>query len=152
QKALALDALHEGARSGLRALLGAEGFARAAVETLVASLLSADEWPGVLELVELRVRASEEQLAARAILLEAAAILEQRAQDPSGALAYMCRAFELTPTAELEAELKRLARTSGEWGIAVSGYARAIERSQDPERVRLLRYERGQILEERIED
>ena len=85
-------------------------------------------------------------------MLEAANILEQRAQDPSGALGYLCRAFELDPTPELEAELRRLARSSGEWGVAVAGYQRAIDRCKDPERGRELRYARGQILEEKMED
>jgi tetratricopeptide (TPR) repeat protein len=152
REALAESALHEGARSGLRALLGAGEHGRAAVETLAAALTSSDEWPGVLELVELRVRASDKAAHTRAVLLEAAVILEQRAQDPSGALTYLCRAFELDPSSELEAELKRLARVSGEWSIAVTGYQRAIDRATDPERVRHLRYQRGQILEERIED
>jgi tetratricopeptide (TPR) repeat protein len=152
KEALAESALHEGARSGLRALLGAGEHGRAAVETLAAALTRSDEWPGVLELVELRVRASDRPAHTRAVLLEAAVILEQRAQDPSGALTYLCRAFELDPSAELEAEVKRLARVSGEWSIAVTGYQRAIERSTDTERVRQLRYQRGQILEDRIED
>jgi tetratricopeptide (TPR) repeat protein len=152
RRALDESPLHEGARSGLRALLGAGEHGRAAVETLAAALTHSDEWPGVLELVELRVRASDKPDHTRAVLLEAAVILEQRAQDPSGALTYLCRAFELDPSAELEAELKRLARVSGEWGIAVSGYQRAIDRSQDADRVRHLRYQRGQILEERMED
>jgi tetratricopeptide (TPR) repeat protein len=152
QRALDESPLHEGARSGLRALLGAGEHGRAAVETLASALTRSDEWPGVLELVELRVRASDKAAHTRAVLLEAAVILEQRAQDPSGALTYLCRAFELDPSAELEAELKRLARVSGEWGIAVSGYQRAIDRSSDADRVRHLRYQRGQILEERMED
>ena len=58
RQALELNALHEAARSGLRALLGSEAHAQDAVETLANALLAADEWPGVLELVELRVRAS----------------------------------------------------------------------------------------------
>jgi tetratricopeptide (TPR) repeat protein len=152
RQALDQSALHEGARSGLRALLGAGEHGRAAVETLAAALTRSDEWPGVLELVELRVRASDKPAHTRSVLLEAAIILEQRAQDPSGALTYLCRAFELDPSAELEAELERLARVSGEWSIAVTGYQRAIDRSTDPERARHLRYQRGQILEERIED
>jgi len=152
RQALELNALHEAARSGLRALIGSEAHAHSAVETLATALISADEWPGVLELVELRVRASSGGEASRAILLEAASILEQRAQDPSGALTYLCRAFELDPSEELEAELRRLARTSGEWGLAVTGYQRAIDRCKDPERGRQLRFSRGQILEERMED
>ncbi len=152
QQALEQNPLSEAARSGLRALLGAGPHARAAVETLAAALMRSDEWPGVLELVEFRVRACPDTAAAHAILLEAADILEQRAQDPGGALTYLCRAFELDPSDELESELKRLARTSGEWGILVSGYQRAIERSSKPERIRQLRYQRGQILEDRIED
>jgi thioredoxin-like negative regulator of GroEL len=152
REALEQSALHESARSGLRALLGAGEHGRAAVETLAAALTGSDEWPGVLELVELRVRASDKPAHTRAVLLEAAVILEQRAQDPSGALTYLCRAFELDPSAELEAEVKRLARVSGEWSIAVTGYQRAIDRATDAERIRHLRYQRGQILEERIED
>lgn len=152
QQALDQNPLSEAARSGLRSLLGSGPHARAAVETLAAALIRADEWPGVLELVEFRVRACADAAAAHAILLEAAEILEQRAQDPGGALTYLCRAFELDPSDELESELKRLARTSGEWGILVSGYQRAIERSNKPERIRQLRYQRGQILEDRIED
>jgi lipopolysaccharide biosynthesis regulator YciM len=152
RQALELNVLHEAARSGLRALLGSESHGREAVETLAAALNGADEWPGVLELVELRVRSSQELDTARTILLEAANILEQRAQDPSGALAYMCRAFELTPSEEIEAELKRLARMSGEWGILVSGYQRAIERSDSPVRARQLRFQRGHILEDRMDD
>jgi tetratricopeptide (TPR) repeat protein len=152
RQALEESPLHEGARSGLRALLGAGEHGRTAVETLAAALTRSDEWPGVLELVELRVRASENPEHTRAVLLEAAVILEQRAQDPSGALAYLCRAFEIDPSPDLEAELTRLARVSGEWGIAVTGYQRAIERSTDPARAQHLRYQRGRILEERIED
>ncbi len=41
---------------------------------------------------------------------------------------------------------------SGEWSIAVTGYQRAIERCPDADRVRHLRFQRGQILEERLED
>ncbi|HEU4577818.1 MAG TPA: tetratricopeptide repeat protein [Polyangiaceae bacterium] len=152
RQALELNALHEAARSGLRALLGNEAHAHDAVETLASALTAADEWPGVLELVELRVRSSAGPTAARGVLLEAANILEQRAQDPSGALTYLCRAFELDPNSDLEGELRRLARSSGEWGVAVAGYQRAIDRCKDAERGRELRFARGQILEERMED
>lgn len=152
RQALTQNPMSEPARAGLRALLIPGPNARAAVETLAAALTRADEWPGVLELVEFRVRASSEPTACHSILMEAADILEQRAQDPGGALTYMCRAFELDPNEELEGELKRLARTSGEWGVLASGYQRAIEHSESGDRVRSLRYQRGQILEDRIED
>lgn len=152
REALEQSPLSEAARSGLRALLVPGPHACSAVETLAAALTRADEWPGVLELVEFRVRASADAAASHAILMEAAEILEQRAQDPGGALTYLCRAFELDPSAELEAELKRLARSSGEWAILASGYQRAIERCSEPSRIQELRYQRGQILEERLED
>lgn len=151
-QALELSATHEGARSGLRALLDHPECGPVAVETLASSLREADEWPGVLELVELRVAASESVEARYAILLEAADILERRAQDPGGALAYACRAFELDPNPELETEVTRLANTSGEWSTAVSGYTRAIHGAQEGERKQALCYRRGQIFETELED
>src|SRR3569832_1559906 len=100
RQALELNALHEAARSGLRALLGNEAHAHDAVETLASALTAADEWPGVLELVELRVRSSAGPTAARGVLLEAANILEQRAQDPGGARAGRGRAGGREPGGE----------------------------------------------------
>ncbi len=152
REALEADCLHEGSRTGLRALLGEEDCAREAVETLAAALREADEWPGVLELVEQRVRASTDPSATYEILRQAASLMEQRAQDPGGALPYLCRAFELDPGEELEGEIQRVARTSGHWHVAVSGYQRAIEQCESEERVRTLRFVLGEILESRLSD
>jgi tetratricopeptide (TPR) repeat protein len=152
RQALEVSPLYEPARAGLRTLLGDKGAAPAAVETLAMALTAADEWPGVLELVELRVSTSEAPENVQRVLLEAAAILELRAQDPSGALRYLCRAFALDPAPELEMEMRRLAKTSGEWSLTVMGYQNAMQRSTDARRVRELGFARGQLLEERLDD
>ncbi|MET0412826.1 MAG: tetratricopeptide repeat protein, partial [Polyangiaceae bacterium] len=152
RQALEVRPLFEPARSGLRALLGDRAAAPAAVETLAMALTAADEWPGVLELVELRVSTSEAPENVQRVLLEAAAILELRAQDPSGALRYLCRAFALDPAPELEMEMRRLAKTSGEWSLTVAGYQNAMQRSSDAKRVRELGFARGQLLEDRLDD
>jgi tetratricopeptide (TPR) repeat protein len=152
RRALEVRPLFEPARAGLRALLGDRAAAPAAVETLAMALTAADEWPGVLELVELRVSTSESPENVQRVLLEAAAILELRAQDPSGALRYLCRAFALDPAPELEMEMRRLAKTSGEWSLTVAGYQNAMQRSSDAKRVRELGFARGQLLEDRLDD
>jgi tetratricopeptide (TPR) repeat protein len=145
--ALAVTGTHGPARDGLRALLGHPDCAEIAVESLATALEREGEWQGVLELLPRRIEAAPTPERTRAIWLEAAAQSEQRANDLSRALGYLCRAFELEPTPALEQDLIRLARTSGDFAQAVDGLSAAIEHCEDAERRLELRLTRGKLLE-----
>lgn len=151
-EALDIHAVHENARQGLRELLDDEDVGSRAVETLARSYASSGEWRGTLELVERRVAGANSDEFRRDVLLEAAGILERRAEDPKGALAHVRRAFALVCEPDIERELVRLAGVTDGWAECAGGYADAIAASKDEARKAELLFSQGAILEKRLVD
>ena len=151
REALLVEPRHEGARAGLRDLLGSDA-AGDAVETLANALRTAGEWQGLLELVERRIELARDDFNRKEVLLEAAAIREQQAGDPHGALGFVRRAFALVWDERIEEELLRLAEQTGDYALASDGYRDAVGACPDAARKRELLFEHGRILETRLSE
>lgn len=147
RSALELAPTDEMARAGLRALLQDAELAEQAAEALAQALRAAEEWHALLDLVEIRLGATDAPQRRRDILLEAAAVHEQRTGDLANALHAVQRAFPFEPSADIEAELLRLARATGDFEAAVVGYRRASEGVDDEARLHELLMAQGAIEE-----
>jgi tetratricopeptide (TPR) repeat protein len=152
REALEILSVHEGARDGLRALLDDRDAGGAAVETLAKSYADAGEWQGTLELAERRIARGKDDAFRRDVLLEAASLLERRANDKARALDYVRRAFSLVKEPEIERELARLAEETSGWASAAEGYAEAIATCGDVGRRAELFFAHGNLLERRLGD
>jgi tetratricopeptide (TPR) repeat protein len=150
QRALELSPQDERARAGLRALLDVPEHAEAASEALAGALRVADEWRGLLDLVETRLTATREAQRRRDILLEAARIHEERGNDLVNALHAVQRAFPFDPSTALEAELSRLAEGAGDYEAAVLGYRKAAEVTSDETRLLELLMAQGALEETKL--
>lgn len=125
RRALDHDPWHDGARAGLRALLGDDATRPVAAEALARIYETTDEWQGLVELVEPRIVDAAPAAAVR-ILREAATILEARGADAASALTMVARALPLAPhDTGLEAELVRLAEATGAPAVAVQSLEEA---------------------------
>lgn len=151
-EALEIDPRHEQSRAGLRRLLDDPEAGREAVETLAKACSTAAEWSSLLDLAEKRLAVAPNDTFRKDVLLEAAWITEEQLHDPSAALGFQRRAFAVAPEPAVEKDLVRLAEATGRWEEAAEGYRQAIEQCTDDDRKRELLYERGQILESRLED
>jgi tetratricopeptide (TPR) repeat protein len=152
QEALEIHPTHETARDGLRALLDEREAGGLAVEALARAYADAGEWQGTLALVERRVYRGKDDPFRRDVLVEAADILERRADDKTNALGYMRRAFALVRETSIEQELLRLAEEADGWAAAAEGYAEAILAETEPDRLSELLLSHGGILEKRLSD
>ena len=120
-----------GARRGLEALLGAldpgHAATRRALAASVASLsrvyAAADDFQGVIALLEPRLAAAGSDAERVAILGETATLLELRRGDPGAAFAAVFRAFTLAPGEAPAAELLRLADAVERWGDVAAALA-----------------------------
>lgn len=155
--ALASDPSHAGARAGLRAILERATdravLARCA-DTLAQAYRETDDWASLLEIVEHRVAAADDNATKAAVLVEAAKLHEERADAPVSALSAIARAFPLTPKdASLEVELVRLAGRTDAWPVAIDALGAAIAASADDDvRAATLRVQQGALLELRVND
>lgn len=129
--ALELDPTCGAARDDLRSLLDRGRVAPGSVHALVAAFAATREPHRTLEILEHRLAAASSATERAAILLESAAIHEQRAE-PDEALVLLRRAFEQSPAdAEIEARILSHARTRNAWQAAIDAYLRAAEAATD---------------------
>ncbi|MGH7283377.1 MAG: tetratricopeptide repeat protein, partial [Polyangiaceae bacterium] len=168
EAALAADPNEPGALNGAHALLDHEGHRAEAVRVLLATYNATDAWQPVLELTEHRLLATSDAEQQVAILKEAAAIAETRAEDLPSSFSYVCRAFSVAPhDAEVESSLFRLAEAVDGWRAFADVHRATIDRleaafhSGDPnapipkrqaELLTRLRLHLGSALERRLDD
>jgi tetratricopeptide (TPR) repeat protein len=153
RSALAIDAAHEGARSGMTALLEVESCRASAAEALASAYRETRDWPRFLELLEPRLADAESAGDRLRILREAAEIQEREVGDLAGAGSSLIRALPLAPKDRvLEGHMVRLAQTTSQWEAAAGAYELAAQAlSDDPFEAARLRFARGEILETRLE-
>jgi tetratricopeptide (TPR) repeat protein len=154
-RALAEDPRNAGARLGLLTLAHDDVHRPGAVDALLHTLRTCDDWQGILELTSHRLLAAGTPKAKIAILREAAQIAEGRARDAGLAFEAMRRAFVITPSEpELEREAARLAEAAGAWRGLVDAYREAIEGEARGDAALLaeLRSKVGTVLETRLEN
>ncbi len=147
ESALAIDPRYELARDGLQRLLDEESVRYMAAETLAGAYEAADEWQLLLDIAETRLNAEPNPTSRQAILLQAAELLEQKADNSPEALKYVERAFSIHPLAQIEERMVSLAESTNNWETAVSGYQRALRHCDDLARTTELLYEQGRTLE-----
>ncbi len=152
QKALELDPSFERARTGLVALLEIPECRHPAAETLASAYKAADEWENWLGLVETRFEVEPDVEKKQGILLEAAELVEKRAENQSRALEFVQRAFSIAPGAPVEERMLRLAGEIDGWSAAVEGYQRALRHCADHSRTTELLFEQGKLLETQLSD
>ncbi len=160
--ALDADARQEGARAGLRAVLdeaqASTETGASAVQVLAAAYAATDDWELTLGLVEARLDASRDRTAKAHVLMEAAALQEQRAGNVRAALASAGRALPQSVDDDalvhtVERELHRLAGESGDWQPAVLAYQAAIRAAAgETARAARLSFQLGSVLEARLGD
>lgn len=155
--ALTAEPNHRGARAGLRAILERaqdRAVLADAANTLATAYRATDDWASLLEIVEHRVAVADDSAAKGAVLVEAAKLHEERANDPNAALKDVARAFPLLPAdASLELEVVRLAEVTDQWSVAIDALGAAISASKsDPMRAAGLRVQQGALLELRLQD
>jgi Tfp pilus assembly protein PilF len=143
------------ARAGLLALANDASQRASAVAVLLGALRTSDDWRSILDLTEHRLLASDADADKLAVLLEAAQISEQRADDPGAAFQAMRRAFVIAPGDEgVERDAIRLAERALAWDRLVAAYREAIDgaASGQPALVARLRASAGATLETRLGD
>lgn len=152
--ALYVDPANEGARAGQLALLEDPECLAAAVDSLTDAYGQTDEWEQTLSLLDQRLAAESSETLRAEILIEAAALFEDRKGDAGNALTCYRRAFALIPDDRAtEREIRRLAEQLDAWDAVVSAYRDTIAtfERQTP-RVAQLRFDEGRILLERLGD
>jgi lipopolysaccharide biosynthesis regulator YciM len=151
--ALAIDAGHEGARSGMTALLEVKSCRAAAAEALATAYRETRDWPRFLELLEPRLADAESAGDRLRILREAAEIQEREVGDLAGAGSSLIRALPLAPKDRvLEGHMVRLAQATTQWAAAADAYDLAAQAlPEDPFEAARLRFSRGEILESRLD-
>ena len=153
-RALDVDPAHEGARTGLTALLADASVAPDAARRLAAAAVKTDSWQLLLDLVPLRLAGAADAGERARILEDAAASADTRAGDQKRALAWLCEALPLVgASARLEHELLRLAGATGDF----AGVARALGETiaaggVPPLTLAHLHERRGQLLENHLSD
>jgi len=125
-RALAVDPHTKGLRDALLALADNEVARVPAVEGVVQCCAATDDWEGLLAVLPHRLGLATRDGERVRIHREAAELEEKRAQRPSEALAHHIEILKLHPDdMQAEAEILRLAATTGEYGLA----AKAIEQA-----------------------
>jgi len=147
--ALRIDAKHEGARTGMTALLEVEECAGDAAEALAESYRGSQEWERYLETTDARVAAAGDMRVRLGILREAATIREETLEDKAGALALLARAMPLDPNDRaLEQHILTLAQETDSWALVGQAYhLAAFNVLDDPHNVARLRFQEAGILE-----
>lgn len=155
EAALDQDARSEGARVGLRALLKRSEHRAEVVRVLLAAYYAADDWRLVLDLTEHRLNAAKDVASQIAILMEAARISEERADDREAAFALVRRALLLDPSDEATVtELFRLADATRAYRPLADALRECIEGAgaTEPPWARALRYRMGGVLESKLDE
>jgi tetratricopeptide (TPR) repeat protein len=153
RNALAIDPTHEGARTGMTAMLELEICRAAAAEALATAYRETRDWPRFLELLEPRLADADSADDRLRILREAADIQEHEVDDLAAAGRSLIRALPLAPKDRvLEGNMVRLAQATGQWEAAAEAYELAAQAlPNDPFEAARLRFSRGEILESRLD-
>lgn len=146
--ALSFDPARKEARAGLREVLPNEACTEIAARALLDAYRRTDDWPGILELLDPRLRIASGDQERAAILGEAARIYESRADDRAQAQLTLARALVHDPSdLAREHELLRLAAVTRSWAETAEALGQAAERCADtPARAAQLWFTRGSIL------
>lgn len=152
--ALYVDPANEAARAGQLALLEDPECLSAAVDSLTDAYGQTDEWEQTLALLDQRLAAETSETLRAEILIEAAALFEDRKGEAQSALNCYRRAFALIPDDRAtEREIRRLAEQLDAWDAVVGAYRDTIATfERETPRVAQLRFDEGGILEERLGD
>jgi tetratricopeptide (TPR) repeat protein len=152
-RALQASPGHAGALAGVRALLDVPSCRTAAAEALARTYDASGDWMGLLDLLELRLGNAADDGARVRLLMEAAALAERKANDPSAALAFVARALPLAPDdAGPERELHHLSATTRNFRVVVEALRAAAGATRDPLRAARLRLAEGQLDEQELDD
>ena len=154
RSALQVEPRDEAALRGQRALVADDRCRALAIESLAEAYERSSDWKKTLELLEARLSIQNSDSARAELLLRAAELHEQRADDARAALDCLRRAFTLAPDDRpTEKEIRRLAERLGAWDAVVATYRETIASFPKPTfRVAELRYDEGRTLEERLGD
>ena len=149
---LATDPRTDGARAGLRALLRKPEHRRDVVRVLLSAYVAADDWRLILDLTEHRLGVAVDETAQIDILMEAATISEERADESGAAFALVRRALLLDPSnAATEIEIFRLAEKTGSWRQLAEALRECIDGHDEPW-ARSLRFRMGDVLETHLDE
>lgn len=154
RSALQVDPTCKIARDGQLALLADPDCCAVAADSLADAYQQTDEWQALLSLLEPRLSTESSSTVRAEILIEAAGLYEEQADDPAAALACLRRAFALIPDDRgTEREIRRLAEGLSAWEAVVEAYRETIATFEVPTpRVAELRYDEGEVLELRVGD
>ena len=146
--ALSLDPARKEARVGLREILPNPRCTAVAVRALLDAYRRTDDWPGILDLLDPRLRIADTDHERAAILGEAARIYESLADDKIQAQLTLARALVHDPSdVAREHELLRLAAVTRTWAETAEALGQAADRCADtPARAAQLWFTRGSIL------
>ena len=149
---LATDPRTDGSRAGLRALLRRPELRRDVVRVLLAAYVAADDWRLILDLTEHRLGVAVDAAAQIEILMEAATISEERADESEAAFVLVRRALVLDPSnAATEIEIFRLAEKTRSWRQLADAIRECIE-GKDTAWARSLRFRMGDVLETHLDE
>ncbi|MCP4680400.1 MAG: tetratricopeptide repeat protein [Deltaproteobacteria bacterium] len=142
------------ARAGLKALIDPENAQPDVVEALAGAYRATDDWKLVLDFLETRLEAAEDDTKRAALLVEAAGLHANRAQDQGAALGSLARAFPLSPSDEtIERDLLQLAEAMTSWADAAKACREAAGSATGlPARQIDLRLTEGRLYEEKLDD
>jgi tetratricopeptide (TPR) repeat protein len=154
RQALMADPGSPTAREGMRALLVDAATADEAARALARAYEATDDWRLLLELTDLRLGAAGSRIEQARLLREAALMHLERAKSAEEALGCLCRALPFEPESlATQAQLLKLAETTGRWNSAAASLRLAAEATRDaPRRRAELRKVEGRICEERLND
>ncbi|MDD9936468.1 MAG: hypothetical protein OXT09_22845 [Myxococcales bacterium] len=154
RSALQVDPENASARQGQIALMDDERCRPIAIDALADAYGQTGEWQSTLGLLEARLSIEESGTGQAEILIEAAVLYEDRANDLQSALECLTRAFALIPDdRSTEKEIRRLAEKLDAWSAVVQAYRETIASfDQVTPRVAELRFDEGTTLEQRLQD
>lgn len=153
EQSLLTDARTEGSRAGLRLLINKTELRAEVVRVLLAAYIAADDWKLILDLTEHRLEATPDTPTQIAILMEAARISENRADDADAAFVLVRRALLLDPSqAASVTEIFRLAEKTRAWRALADALRECIEANENASWARELRFRMGEVLETQLEE
>ncbi|MBX3213392.1 MAG: tetratricopeptide repeat protein [Labilithrix sp.] len=150
---LTTEPRNEGSRSGLRSLIKKSEHRAEVVRVLLAAYVAADDWKLILDITEHRLSATPDTSGQIAVLMEAARLSENRADDADAAFTLVRRALLLDPSQdETVAEIFRLADKTRAWRPLADALRECIDGQGDAAWARALRFRMGEVLEERLDE
>ncbi|OJY16686.1 MAG: hypothetical protein BGO98_10815 [Myxococcales bacterium 68-20] len=153
EHSLTTDPRTEGSRSGLRALIKKSEHRAEVVRVLLAAYVAADDWKLILDITEHRLSATEETPAQIAVLMEAARVSEDRADDAEAAFTLVRRALLLDPSQDTTvSEIFRLAEKTRAWRPLADALRECIDGRDDLAWARALRFRMGAVLETHLDE